>query len=96
MLSMLGKSRVVENHNGCFFTKTGESRVISLDSFTNFFEPVSRYDEGYLVQMDLEFLAISVDEGILGAHDESLKFAKSLCKKLGFALMIPSNHHKGA
>jgi len=47
-------------------------------------------------RMDLEFLAISVDEGILGAHDESLKFAKSLCKKLGFALMIPSNHHKGA
>ena len=31
---------------------------------------------------DLEFFAISVDEGIPGYRDESLKIAKSLCKKL--------------
>jgi len=32
---------------------------------------------------DLSFFAISIDEGIAGYRDESLKIAKKLCKKLG-------------
>jgi len=37
----------------------------------------------FIRRRDLEFFAISVDEGIPDYRDESLKIAKNLCKKLG-------------